>query len=54
MHLKVVNKWTNRSFDMLCDLLKLSHLEGYKALFVQQCEEEIVLARTMLEVTLCV
>ena len=30
MHLKVMHKWTNRSFDMLCELLKISHPEGNK------------------------
>ena len=30
MHLKVMHKWTNRSFDMLCQLLKISHPEGNK------------------------
>ena len=27
MHLKVMHKWINRLFDMLCDLLKMSHLD---------------------------
>ena len=30
MHLKVMHKWTNRSFDMLCELLNISYPEGNK------------------------
>ena len=30
MHLKVLHKWTNRSFDALCDMLKASHPRGNK------------------------
>ena len=32
MHLKFVHKWINRSFDMLCNLLKMSHLDQNKFL----------------------
>ena len=30
MHLKVAHKWTNQSFDMLCDFLRISNPEGNK------------------------
>ncbi|KAL5762382.1 hypothetical protein ACOSP7_018646 [Xanthoceras sorbifolium] len=38
MHLKVLNQWTNKSMDMLLDLLKSTLPEGYKACSV--CNEE--------------